>query len=61
MPITIYPPITERTDAEEIDLVEKGVFVSKTILSDILTEMKINNSYMEQVIGEKLTMLDIEE
>jgi len=57
MPITIYPQTdSNRTTEEEIDLVEKGVFVSKTILENILIEMKINNVYLKEIVGEKLTL-----
>jgi len=56
VPITTYPMDIERTDAEEIDLVEKGVFVSEKILDDLLIEMKINNVYLREIVGEKLTL-----
>jgi len=60
MPITEYPP-TQKTDAEEINIVDKGLFFSHSLLKDILTEMKIHSTHFAKINNEKFTKEDIED
>ena len=51
-------------NGKAIDITDEGklkVEENLNVLNEILVQLKINNAYMEQIIGEKLTTLDIEE
>jgi len=46
----------EITDEGKIKVVEENL----NILNEILIQLKINNAYMREIVGEKLTELDTE-
>ena len=48
-------------NGNQIGISNNPLYINEQIFSEILRELKINNAYLREIVGEKLTEIDMED